>query len=77
MQPINSLLKFRTTIFHGENTDVLRLLKVMNMLKSQLHFLHVLKDDKPQARRALLTSAEDDLFKAIVECAINELNWLS
>jgi len=45
----------------------------MNRLKSQLHFLHVLKDAKPQARRALLTSA-DDLIKAIVECAINTLN---
>jgi hypothetical protein len=46
----------------------------MNRLKSQLHFLHVLKDAKPQARRALLTSAGDDLIKAIVECAINTLN---
>jgi hypothetical protein len=46
----------------------------MNRLKSQLHFLHVLKDAKPQARRALLTSASDDLIKAIVECAINTLN---
>jgi len=46
----------------------------MNRLKSQLHFLHVLKDVKPQARRASLTSADDDLIKAIVECAINTLN---
>jgi hypothetical protein len=46
----------------------------MNRLKSQLHFLHVLKDAKPPARRALLTSADDDLIKAIVECAINTLN---
>jgi len=52
----------------------LRLLKVMNLLKSQLHFLHVLKDTKPQARRAILTSADDYLIKAIVECAINTLN---
>ena len=48
--------------------------KIMNRLKSQLHFLHVLKDAKPQARRALLTFASDDLIKAIVECAINTLN---
>ena len=47
---------------------------VMNRLKSQLHFLHVLKDAKPQARRALLSSASDELIKAIVECAINTLN---
>jgi len=67
-------LRFRTKIFPGENTEVLRLLKVINRLKSQLHFLHVLKDAKPQARRALLTSADDDLIKAIVECAINTLN---
>jgi len=46
----------------------------MNRLKSQLHFLHVLKDAKPQARLALLASAGDDLIKAIVECAINTLN---
>ena len=58
-QSINSLLRFRK-IFPGENTEILRLLKVMNRLKSQLHFLHVLKDAKPQARRALLTSADDD-----------------
>ena len=44
------------------------------MLKSQLHFLHVLKQAKPQARRALLTSTDDDLIKAIVECVINILN---
>ena len=46
----------------------------MNRLKSQLHFLHVLKDSKPQARRALLTSATDELIKSLVECAINTLN---
>jgi hypothetical protein len=46
----------------------------MKGLKSQLHFLQILKDAKPQARRALLTSAEDDLIKAIVEWAINTLN---
>ena len=47
---------------------------VMNRLKLQLHFLHVLKDAKPQARRALLSSASDELIKAIVECAINTLH---
>jgi len=41
---------------------------------SQLHFLHVFKDAKPQARRALLASANDELIKAIVECTINTLN---
>jgi hypothetical protein len=46
----------------------------MNRLKSQLHFLHVLKDANPPARRELLTTADDDLIKAIVECAINTLN---
>ena len=35
----------------------------MNRLKSQLHFLHVLKD-----------AASDDLIKAIVEYALNTLN---
>jgi hypothetical protein len=46
----------------------------MNRLKSQLLYLHVLRNAKPQARRALLASADDDLIKAIVECAINTLN---
>jgi hypothetical protein len=46
----------------------------MKGLKSKSHFLHVLKDAKPQARRALLTTANDELIAAIVECAINKLN---
>jgi hypothetical protein len=46
----------------------------MNRVKSQYHYLHVLKDAKPQARRALLSSASDELIKVIVECAINTLN---
>jgi hypothetical protein len=46
----------------------------MNRLKSQLHYLHVLKDAKPQTWRSLLTSASDVLIKFIVECAINSLN---
>ena len=45
----------------------------MIRLKSQFHFLLVLKDAKPQSRRALLAS-ENDLIKAIVECAINTLD---
>ena len=46
----------------------------MNLLKSQLHILHVFKETKPQDRRTLLTSASDQLIKDIVECAINTLN---
>jgi len=46
----------------------------MNQLKSQLRFLHVLKDAKPKARHPLIISTNDDLIKAIVECAINALN---
>ena len=46
----------------------------MDRLKSQRHFLHVLKDAKAQARSPLLASADDELIKAIVECAINTLN---
>ncbi len=52
----------------------LHLQKLMNWLKSLLHFLHVLKDAKPQARLALLSSASDELIKAIIECAINALH---
>ena len=53
----------------------LHLYTIMNRLKSQLNILQVLKDFKPQARRALLASADEELIKAIVECAINRLNW--
>ena len=52
----------------------LHLFEVMTRLKSQLHFLLVLKDAKLQARRLLLASAGDDWIKAIVECAINTLD---
>jgi len=52
----------------------LYLYRVTNRLKSQLHFLHVPKDPKPQARRALLASIDDELIKATVDCAINTLN---
>ena len=47
----------------------------MNRSQSQLHFLHVLKDAKPQARCALLASADDELIKATVECVLNTFNW--
>ena len=46
----------------------------MNRLNSQLHLLHVLKDAKPQARRALLVPADDELIKATVEYVVNTLN---
>ena len=46
----------------------------MSRLQSKLHFLRVLKDAKPQARHALLASADDELVQAIVECALNTLN---
>ena len=51
----------------------LHLHRVINRLKSQLHFLHYLKDVKAQARRALLVYADDELIKAIVVFAINML----
>jgi hypothetical protein len=47
----------------------------MNRLKSQLHFLNVLKDAKPQARCALPAPADDELIKVIGECAINTQDW--
>jgi hypothetical protein len=43
-------------------------------MKSQYHFLHVLKDAKPQAIRALLRTANGELIKVLVECVINTLN---
>ena len=46
----------------------------MNRSKSQVNFLHVLKKAKQQARRALLESADNDLIKGFVECAIIMFN---
>ena len=74
MQSIYKLLRFRTKIYPGEDTDFLLLLKLMTWLKSQLHFLHVLKNAKPQARCTVLTSADDNPITAMVECAMNTLN---
>lgn len=45
----------------------LHLYKVMNQLKLQLHFLHVIKDAKSQARRALFAFADEEFIKVIVE----------
>ena len=59
----------------GKRVRILHLFSVMNRLQSKLHFPHVLQDAKPQARRALLVSAEDELINAKVECALNTLNW--
>ena len=73
-QSINDLLRFRTKIFLGKRARFLHLFSLMSRLQSQLHLLNVLKDAKPQARRALLASADDELIKAIVECALNTLN---
>jgi hypothetical protein len=71
LQSFNDVVRFRKKIFPVEITEILHLYTVMIRLKSQLHFIHVLKDAKPQGRRALLASASDDLIKAIVECASN------
>jgi hypothetical protein len=43
-------------------------------LKSQLHFLHVRRDAKTEARSELLSSADDELITSLVECAISTLN---
>ena len=47
---------------------------IMNRLKSKLHILHTLKNLKPQARRALIPYADNEIIKLIVECAIYKLN---
>ena len=67
-------LNLEQRYFRATLQKCLHLFEVMNRLQSQLHFLHVLKDAKPQARRALLASAGDGLIKEIVECAINTRN---
>jgi len=53
---------------------ILHLYWVTNRLRSQLHFLHVTKDAKPQTIRALLASADDELIEANNECTINTLD---
>ena len=74
MQSINSLLRFRTKIFPGKITEINAVVEGNEPVEVMLHFLHVLKEAKPLVRRASLTSADDDLIKAIVDCAINTLN---
>ena len=70
-QPINDILRFRTKMFPEETTEVIahfrgnKPVELAATLPSRT---------KPQARRALLPSAGDDLIKAIVDCAINTLN---
>jgi hypothetical protein len=46
----------------------------MNCVKSQKHFLHVLKTVSLKLRRALILHAGDELIKALTECVINTLN---
>jgi len=41
-QTINDLLRFRTKIFQGKRVRFLHLYSVMNRLKPQLHFFHLL-----------------------------------
>jgi hypothetical protein len=48
-QSINSLLRFTTKIFSDETTEVVAAFEGNEPVKSQLNFLHVLKDAKPQA----------------------------
>jgi len=38
----------------------------MNRLKPQLHIVQFLKDAKPQVRRALIATAEDELIKLLL-----------
>ena len=73
-QSINDLLRFRTKIFPDEITEVFASVEGNEPVEITTTLLHVLKDAKPQARRALLSSASDELIKVIVECAINTLN---
>jgi len=73
-QSNNDLLRFRTKFFPGEYCEFFHLNNAMNRSKSQLHFLHVLKDVKPQAKRAVFESADYEFIQAIVECSINTLN---
>lgn len=47
---------------------------MMKRLKSNKHFLHILKNANPKVRKAILQSADDDLIKALLECVINTLN---
>jgi hypothetical protein len=62
MQSINSLLRFRTKIFPGENTEVFVSVEGNEPVEVTVTLSPVLKDAKPQTRRALLTSADDDLI---------------
>ena len=73
-QSINIYLDIEQRFSLGKSARFLHLFSVMSRLQSQLQILQVLKDAKPQARRALLASADEELIKAIVGCALNSLN---
>ena len=66
-QSINDLLRFRTKLFPGEITYVFAAVQADDSIEVAAHILHVLRDAKPQVRRALPASSKDDLIKAIVE----------
>jgi hypothetical protein len=71
---INDLVRFGTKISLGETCEIFATVQCNERVKVTTTFLHVLKYAKPQARRSLLASAEDEPIKAIIECAISTLN---
>ena len=62
---VNDLLRFRTKFFPEETCEVFAPVQSNEPVEVATTLFHVLKDAKPQARRALLTPAYDDLIKAI------------
>jgi hypothetical protein len=46
----------------------------MHELKSQKHYLHVLKTSSPKLWRSLISAADEELIKAVIECVSNTLN---
>jgi len=73
-QSVKDLLRFRTKIFPGEIAEIFAPLQVDDSIEVTTTLASRHKNAKPQARRALLAFADDDVIKAIVECAINTLN---
>ena len=45
----------------------------MNRIQSNYHSLHVLKDARPNLRRAILANNDKELINSVGECALNVL----
>ena len=46
----------------------------MRRIKANYHALHVLKNDRPKLRKAIVSNCNKDMLNSICECVLNVLN---